>query len=162
VRAGVNQFTDKKTFDDFAVCTMRFGTQLSILEAVNSRFGSSLHDIKQLVQADLFDSEMEAARELKESGFLRAAGAVAGVVLEKHLGQVAANHNAITRKQNPTISEFNDLLKGAGVLDVPAWRNIQRLGDLRNLCDHNKHRDPTVEEIDELLNGTEKITKTLF
>jgi hypothetical protein len=162
VRSGVNSYTKEKQFDDFAIITMRFATQTSILEAVNSRFESSLHDIRQLVQADLFDSELDAARELIKSGYLRAAGAISGVVLEKHLGQVATNHAVATRKQHPTISDFNDLLKTSGVLDVPAWRNIQRLGDLRNLCDHNKHRDPTKEEIEELVNGVERVAKTLF
>jgi hypothetical protein len=161
VRSG-KSYTGEKYYDDFAIITMRFGTQLSILQAVRTRFESSLYDIRQLVQADLFDSELDASRELFKSGFLRAAGAVAGVVLEKHLGQVAANHAVSTRKSHPTISDFNDLLKSASVLDVPAWRNIQRLGDLRNLCDHNKDREPTKEEIEELINGAEKVTKTLF
>ena len=106
---------------------MRFGTQLSILQAVRTRFESSLHDIRQLVQADLFDSELDAARELLKSGFLRAAGAVAGVVIEKHLGQVVINHSLNIRKQHPMISDFNDFLKANAVLDVPAWRTVQRL-----------------------------------
>jgi len=29
-------------------------------------------------------------------------------------------------------------------------RLTEKVGDLRNLCDHNKHRDPTKEEIEEL------------
>jgi hypothetical protein len=136
--------------------------QFNILRAVRKRFESSLFDIRQLVQADLFDSELEAARELLKKGFLRAAGALAGVVLEKHLGVVAANHDASTKKSHPTISDLNDLLKSSNVLDVPEWRRVQRLGDLRNLCDHNKHRDPTNEEIAELIEGVEKLTKTLF
>jgi hypothetical protein len=161
VRAGTNA-VGQKSYDDFAIILMRFATQLAILKAVESRFESSLHDIRQLVQADLFDSELDAATELARNGFLRAAGAVAGVVLEKHLGQVASNHNIASRKQHPTISDFNDLLKTGGVLDVPAWRNVQRLGDLRNLCDHNKHREPSSEEIQELISGVEKISKTSF
>lgn len=63
----------------------QFQQQLNILKSVQKRFKSSLFDIKQLVQADLFDSELEAAKELNRKGFIRGAGAIAGVVLEKHL-----------------------------------------------------------------------------
>ena len=162
VRSGTNSYTGEKTFNDFAIVSMRFSTQLAILKAVEARFESSLFDIKQLVQADLFDSELAAASELVKKGFLRGAGAISGVILEKHLAQVADNHSSKTRKKNPSISDFNDLLKNDGVLDVPTWRQIQRLGDIRNLCDHNKEREPTKDEVDELVAGVEKITKTLF
>jgi len=161
VRSGT-KYTGEKYYDDFAIISMRFRTQLAILKSVAARFESSLFDIRQLVQADLFDSELDAARELLKYGFLRAAGAIAGVVLEKHLGQVADNHGAKTRKKHPTIGDLNDLLKANGVIDVPVWRQIQRLGDLRNLCDHNKERDPTRDEVDELVAGVDKVTKTLF
>ena len=162
VRVGINTYTSEKHYNDFAVVTMRFKTQLGILKAVENRFESSLFDIKQLVQADLFDSELDTSRELAKHGFLRAAGAVAGVVLEKHLGQVVTNHSITTKKQHPTISDLNDLLKNAGVLDVPTWRGIQRLGDLRNLCDHNKQKEPTPDDVTELIDGVAKVSKTLF
>lgn len=152
----------EKAFDDFAAMSMRFLTQFDILKSVKARFDSTLFDIKQFVQADLFDSELDTARELVSHGFLRAAGAVAGVVLEKHLGQVIDNHNIKTRKKNPTISDFNDLLKDGGILDVPSWRQIQRLGDIRNLCTHNKQREPTGEEVEELISGIEKYVKAVF
>jgi hypothetical protein len=160
-RSGKN-LHQEQYFNDFAIVSMQFNTQLEILETVQSRFESSLHDIAQLVRADLFDSELDSARELANSGFLRGAGAVAGVVLEKHLGQVCQNHNVSVRKQHPTIGDFNDLLKSASAIDIPAWRQIQRLGDIRNLCDHNKHREPTKDEVTELIDGVEKTCKTLF
>jgi hypothetical protein len=59
-----------------------------------------LFDIKQIVQADLFDSELESAKELSKNKFYRAAGAVAGVVLEKHLSQAVENHNLSLNKKN--------------------------------------------------------------
>ena len=62
----------------------------------------------------------------------------------------------------PTISDFNDALKDNGTLDTPTWRQIQRLGDIRNLCSHSKEREPTKDEVSELIAGVEKFTKTLF
>ena len=76
--------------------------------------------------------------------------------------EVCANHNLKFRKKNPTINDFNESLKSDGTIDVPVWRNIQRLGDLRNLCDHPKDRDPTKDEIEELISGTEKYTHSLY
>lgn len=140
----------------------QFRQQLNILKSVKRRFESSLFDIKQLVQADLFDSELDAARELNKKGFTRGAGAVAGVVLESHLSQVCENHQIKVTKKKPTINDFNQPLKDNEVIEMPTWRFIQHLADLRNLCDHKKKTDPKAEDIDELLKGVEKITKTLF
>jgi len=161
IRASVNEFTKEKRFEDFGAVVMRFRNQLSILKSAELRFESSLFDIKQLVQADLFNSELDAARELNKKGFMRGAGAIAGVVLEKHLSQVCENHKLKVTKKNPTINDFNQLLKDNDVIDIPTWRFIQHLADLRNLCDHDKKRDPKKEEIEELINGVEKITKKI-
>jgi hypothetical protein len=140
----------------------QFRQQLAIAESVKARFESSLFDIRRLVQADLFDSELDAAEELAKNKFTRAAGAVAGVVLERHLAQVCGNHNIKVAKQNPTISDLNDTLKGANVIDIPQWRFIQHLADIRNLCDHNKAAEPTIEQVNDLVQGVKKISKTLF
>ncbi len=147
---------------DRRALVLQLRLQNDLLESAKSIFTSSLSDIKAVVQADLFDSELDGARELLRKGFLRPAGVVAGVVLERYLAQVAANHALTTRKKNPTINDFNELLKEGGIVDVPAWRQLQHLGDLRNLCGHNKDREPTKEEVDELIDGVEKYTKTLF
>ena len=141
---------------------LRFDQQLSIVDSIQQRFRSSLFDIRQLAQADLFDSELDAARELARNKFIRAAGALAGVVLERHLKEVCSNHSVTIRKRNPQISDLNDALKNAAVFDTPQWRSIQHLGDLRNLCAHDKESEPTVEQINDLLSGVAKVTKTVF
>ena len=140
----------------------QFEQQLNILKSLETRFESSLFEIKQLVQADLFDSEIDAARELFKNNFLRGAGAISGVVLEKHLVQVLLNHNLKIRKKNPSISDLNDLLKSSSVYDTPTWRKIQHLGDIRNLCDHKKYRDPKNEEVEDLISGIEAIIKNIY
>ncbi|MDP2983001.1 MAG: hypothetical protein Q8O92_06715 [Candidatus Latescibacter sp.] len=139
-----------------------FRQQLAILKSVKVRFESSLFDIRQLVQADLFDSELDAARELAKHKFTRAAGALAGVVLERHLAQVCDNHGIKVTKKAPGIADLNNALKDSDVIDVPQWRFLQHLADIRNLCDHNKKSEPTAEQVDDLVAGIMKVTKTLF
>jgi hypothetical protein len=140
----------------------QFRQQLAILKSVRGRFESSLFDIRQLAQADLFDSELDVAQELAKNKFTRAAGAIAGVVLERHLAQVCDNHQIKISKKAPVISDLNDALKKENAIDVPQWRFVQHLADIRNLCDHNKNAEPTVEQVDDLVAGVMKITKTLF
>jgi hypothetical protein len=140
----------------------RFSQQLAIIESAKARFSSTLFDIHQLVQAEIFDSELDAANELAKKGFTRAAGALVGVVLERHLSQVCDNHIIKINKKDPSISDLNEILKKEDVIDIPVWRNIQYLGDIRNLCDHDKKSEPTKEQVDDLLNGTLKIIKTVF
>lgn len=136
--------------------------QLAIVLSVKRRFETSLFDISQLVQADLFDSELESSRELLKSKFTRAAGAIAGVVLEKHLAQACANHNVSISKKYPTIGDLNEALRSASVIDIPQWRFIQHLADIRNLCDHNKTAEPTKEQVTDLIDGVAKVSKTVY
>jgi hypothetical protein len=136
--------------------------QIAILKAIEARFDSSLFDIRQLVTADLFDSEIDTAAELSKHRFFRAAGAVAGVVLEKHLGQVCDNHKIKISKKNPGIGDLNELLKTASIVDIPQWRFIQHLSDIRNLCDHDKAVEPTANQVNDLVSGVSKVIKTVF
>ena len=139
----------------------KFRQQLSIVKAMQQRFQSSLFDIRQMAQADLFDSELDAAKELAKNKFTRAAGALAGVVLERHLKEVAGNRGVKMRKREPNISDLNDVLKGANVVDTTEWLFIKRLGVIRNLCDHDKTSEPTADKVEELIDGVDKVTKTI-
>jgi hypothetical protein len=153
-------FGEKKVGPEAAFS--QFEQQLNILKSIERRFESSLYDIRQLVQADLFDKELDVAKELNKNKFMRGAGAIAGVVLEKHLAQVLINHNIRITKKTPSISDLNDCLKSSEVYDTPIWRKIQHLGDIRNLCDHNKEREPKNEEVEELILGVDAIIKTVY
>ncbi|PJC56415.1 hypothetical protein CO026_00460, partial [Candidatus Kaiserbacteria bacterium CG_4_9_14_0_2_um_filter_41_32] len=52
-------YGDRKVGPEAAIS--QFQQQLYILKSVQKRFESSLFDIRQLVQADVFDSELESA-----------------------------------------------------------------------------------------------------
>ena len=135
----------------------KFDLQYQIVRSLRDRLDSSLFEIKQLVESDLFDSEVASAEMLAKRGFLRGAGAICGVVLEKHLKTVATAHNLKISKKTPTINDLNELLKNNNVIDVAQWRHLQYLGDLRNLCDHDKTQEPTKEHLDDLVSGVRKV-----
>lgn len=89
-------------------------------------------------------------------------GIVAGVVLERHLKGVLANHQLSLGRKKSQIGNLNNALKEDKVIDIPRWREISRLGDIRNLCGHDGVREPTAEEVEELLKETEKIIASIF
>ncbi len=140
----------------------KFLQQLRMLEAAKKNLESSLSNITETLQADLFDDELDAATDLAKKGHFRGAGVMAGVVLEKHLGHVCKKHNLKIKRKFPAINDFNEKLKENNVIDIPAWRRIQHLADLRNLCGHDKEREPSQDEINDLISGVKKIIKTIF
>lgn len=156
----VTKFGD--TVVDEKAALNKFRRQVGILESVDAVFDSAVANLVDMVQAQLFDSELDAAKALNANGFARAAGALAGVVLERHLHAVCATHGLTSRKSKPTINDWNELLKSAEVIETPTWRFIQHLADVRNLCDHARSKEPSAEEVSELLLGVGKITKTVL
>ena len=83
-------------------------------------------------------------------------------MLERHLARIAAKHSLKSRKSAPTINDLNQVLKDNDIIDIATWRFVQHLGDLRNLCDHDKGPDPTKDQIDDLIAGVSKIVKTIL
>ncbi len=140
---------------------IKFANQIYILKSAASRLDDILSNIQGILQADLFDSEIDAARDLMKNGHLRAAGAVAGVVLESHLAKVCRTHGVAISKKNPVLSNFNDLLKKEDIFNSLTWSGIQHLGAIRNQCCHSKDRDPTPDEVQELIDGVDKAIKTI-
>jgi hypothetical protein len=136
--------------------------QIDILRSVSVRIDNILADIAGVLSSDLFDDETDAANELVRNGYLRAAGMVAGVALEGHLKRTIAAHSIKVLKKNPTISDYNEALKAGSAIDIPTWRQIQRLADLRNLCGHKGEREPTKDEVVELIETTRKLQSTVY
>ena len=138
-----------------------FRQQLGIVEAAKVALGSRLIDLRRILQADLFDSELDGASYLVEAGHLRAAGVICGVVIEKHLSQVCKDRDVSLGKK-PTINNCGDALKDAQIIDTVAWRRLQHLADVRNVCAHDKKREPTAEEVQDLIYGTSRVVETIF
>lgn len=148
-------------FDTRAQILTCFFNQLTIFQSIEERVDSVLANIEGDLYAEIQDSEVATARKLAKVS-LRASGALVGVLIEGHLQKVAIAHGVKVVKKNPTIADLNDPLKAASIIDTPAWRKISFLADLRNLCSHKKDTEPTKEQVEELIQGAEWLTKNVF
>ena len=136
------------------------GAQFDILAAVPEHLRFSVFDIELEAYSVLMDDEIAAARYLLKRGFLRPAGVLAGVTLERHLKNLLRKHSApIKYRKNSALATLNDLCK-ANVYDLVTWRKIQHLSDLRNLCAHDKTREPTNEQVTELIDGVSGVLRS--
>jgi hypothetical protein len=151
-------YTDFNTREQTLQC---FFNQLTIFRSLTGRIDSLLADIEGELYAEIQDSEIAIARQLAKVN-LRAAGALVGVVIEGHLQKVASKHGVKIAKKNPTIADLNDPLKAEGIIDTPTWRKISFLADLRNLCVHKKDTEPTKEQVEELIQGADWLSKNVF
>jgi hypothetical protein len=137
----------RQVFDPLGAFEAKMQHQITIVRALRATFDQRIQSVEAVLRVGLLDDELQAADDLFRKGHLRAAGAVAGVVLESHLGAYASSKEIKISKKDPTIADLNESLKSQGIIDIPVWRHIQRLADIRNLCVHSKGRDPTNDEI---------------
>jgi hypothetical protein len=135
--------------------------QFDILAAVLIHLKFLIYDVELTVYSVLMDDELIAANHLLKNGFMRPAGALAGVILERHLKNLLRKHMPpIKYKEKDTLAVLNGLCKET-IYDLVTWRKVQCLADIRNLCDHDKEREPTKDEVAELINGVSAMLKTI-
>jgi hypothetical protein len=147
-------------FDTRGQAALGMYNQIVILASIIGRSKTILADIQGALLAELQDDEVDTAEALLKVN-VRAAGALAGVILESHLQKVAEGHGIKIAKKAPTIADLNDPLKSAGVYDTPVWRKISYLADIRNMCSHKKAADPSPEQAKELVDGVRWAVKNV-
>jgi len=148
-------------FDTIKQASGCFLNQVNLLAGLIPRLDSVLANLEVELQAEMADAEIESARRLLSVN-LRAAGVIAGVVLEEHLAKTCASHGVKFRKKNPTLSDYNDALRDAGLYQTATWRKVSYLGDIRNTCAHKKSDDPTRDQVVELIDGTTWVTANVL
>jgi hypothetical protein len=119
-----------------------YGTYLGTLKALKAVFvaaredyeGGYLKSVRGLVQAEVFDSELEQARALLEAGYTTAAAVVAGVVLETSLRSLCGKVGIALGK----VEKMNADLVKAGIYNVLVQKRITALAAIRNAAAHGK------------------------
>jgi len=135
-------------------------SQIAIMKSLGEVIDDKLYALKSLIENEVFESELDSSKYLLDKGFNRSAGAICGVLLEKHLSTMCEVHKIGISKKGPSISDYNAELYKALIIDLTQNKYITYLADIRNKCDHNKTKEPTKEEIEDLISGTKKVLST--
>jgi hypothetical protein len=157
---GNGGYPEELPFNPEEMARMRFLNHLQALDEVSYLVESVLTDIENHLFTELQEKELEAAKTLKPVS-LRAAGTLAGVVLERQLRKLALKHSVTIPRPEATIRDLNDPLKLGKVYNFETWRKIQQLGDLYHLCSHRRNRDPKPNEVDDLIAGVRLIIQSV-
>ncbi|QPL52374.1 hypothetical protein [Vibrio navarrensis] len=96
--------------------------------------GGYLISLKQLVQAEVFESELEQAEELLNSGYKLASAVIAGVVLETALRDLCTD-NGISHGK---LDSMNSQLAKSGLYSKLQQKQITAIADIRNSAAHGK------------------------
>lgn len=114
--------------------------------------GGYLSSVKVLVQAELFDSELEQALELLSSGYKGPSAVVAGVVLETTLKELCTAHSLQIAK----LDKMNADLAKAGVYNKLQQKQITALADIRNSAAHGDWESFSDEDIKGMIRDIER------
>ncbi|UZE46993.1 DUF4145 domain-containing protein [Rhodopseudomonas sp. P2A-2r] len=124
----------------------------AIFNAAKEDFkGGYLSSLKSLVQAEVFDNELDQARELLSSGYKVAAAVIAGVVLETTLRQLCNDQGLSIGK----LDRMNADLTKSGYYNSLVQKRITALADLRNKAAHGHADQFTETDVSEMISYVE-------
>ncbi|EZQ02130.1 DUF4145 domain-containing protein [Acinetobacter sp. Ver3] len=134
---------------------------ISILRATLDDINSGcLISFKQLIQADVFDNELEQAKHFLESGYPVAAAVTAGVVLESSIKEICKNNGIDVYPPGSTkpkkLDVLNAALKNAGIYNILQQKKITALADIRNNAAHGNTNQFTIEDVKDMIRDIER------
>lgn len=137
-----------------------YGTYLSTLENLRAIFvaakedfeGGYLQSTKSLVQAEVFDSELEQAQQLLDNGYSSAAAVIAGVVLETTLRELCTRNKIAHGK----LDKMNADLAKKGVFNKLVQKRNTALADIRNSAAHGKPTEFSDSDVGDMIRDVER------
>ncbi|WP_179505663.1 MULTISPECIES: DUF4145 domain-containing protein [unclassified Sphingomonas] len=120
----------------------------AIFEAAREDYEAGLcNSFRNLVQAEVFSSELDQARELMEAGYLTAAAVIAGTVLETTLRELCDSLELATGK----LDKMNADLAKAGHYNLLVQKRITALADIRNNAAHGHPEKFTKDDVRDMI-----------
>jgi hypothetical protein len=115
--------------------------------------GGYLASVRNLVQAEVFDTELEQARELLSAGYYPAAAVVAGIVLETTLRQLVLSRGLQIGK----LDKMNADLAKAGQYNSLVQKRVTSLAAIRNSAAHGDHAAFTKEDVASMIEEVSRL-----
>lgn len=104
----------------------------------------------EIVRGETLTDLLEQAEYLLEKGYYLAAGVIGRAVLEEHLKELCKLLNLETKKNKPTINDYNIALYKAEHYIKTRMKEIDTLASIGNDAAHNKE-DLTKEDVKKLI-----------
>ena len=149
----LNAFSKNEKNTGFSTNLSIAKSLLPVFKAAKSDFeGGFLSSIKSLVQAEIFDSELEQATELLSAGYKTPAAVVAGIVLETGLRDLCDSQGITHAK----LDKMNSDLAKAGIYGKLEQKRITALADIRNSAAHGRPDEFTDQDVSDMLRDVER------
>ena len=138
---------------------MKINAQAGMVAGLMGVLDIKALDLQSLVAYDLMTDELAAAEHLVETGYTRAAGAVTGVVLERHL-KMMCNNRRVAMGERETLGSLNLKLKDS-YQDPSDYRRVIWLSEVRAQCDHDKDKEPDAGTVKGFVHEVRKFISTV-
>jgi hypothetical protein len=134
-------------------------TNLKILKRIAAVFaaaeadylGGLFNSLSHLVQAEVFDTQLDQARELLASGYASPAAVVAGVVLETTIKGLCGENGIPLGK----LGKMNEDLTKAGVYNKLVQKKVQVWADVRNNAAHGHYDQFEPADVQDMIRDIE-------
>lgn len=146
----------------------QFDSKPSILKRLINVLKACLDDLnngflisfKQIVQAEVFDSELEQATYFLNESYKIPAAVIAGVVLETAIKELCYNNGIDIYlpdgKREKKLEKLNEELTKAGIYPLTQQKKITYYADIRNNAAHGKPENFDSDEVKDMIKGIEK------
>jgi hypothetical protein len=147
------EFNKAEEARGFVDGTKRFKRMKAVFLAAREDYeGGYLTSLRSLVQAEMFDSELDQASELLKKGYKAAAAIIAGTVLETTLRELC-DRNQISHGK---LDKMNADLAKNDVYNANMAKRITALAGIRNSAAHGKPDEFTEVNVKTMIEDIER------
>ena len=130
----------------------KFNTLRGILSAVKNDYENGyLLSMRTLIEAEVFDSELEQANELLSNNYYVASAVIAGVVLETTLRTLCDKESI----EHGKLDKMNAELAKKGIYNKLQQKKITALADIRNSAAHGKIEEFNKDDVKSMIKDIE-------